>query len=332
MKKLTVLLTVLFVAGLMGTAGAWYDNSHTRVTQTALEYMGSSYADADQQRAYNLLVNSAGSLESAKELLGDAATAIDYFMDTRMGEWWIGYHNTSSDLTFGLQNNNYTSFWHFINMTRGSDAHGNDYGGYDYRYVTNDTANIIDRDWITRTFLHNQQLHDDDFDTTEAHYRQGSYSDEDQYEDFQEIPFQPVDNLGLYWLQQFVAYPTFQSLGYVTHAAGDVGVAQHVWTTLGNYHVEYEEWVEDHFGVSDQYNIGDFTNIQTELANYSAQDDMRVTLTKTAEAAYANPEPMYDGSQDVRLNAMNTMVTKSIASAVTIMTKAVNILYGEDSL
>jgi hypothetical protein len=332
MKKITLLITLLITVSFTGSVFAFYDESHKRVTSRALEYMGSSYASAEQKRAYDLLVNAAGSLKQAKQLLGQAAVDIDYFMDTRLGEWWIGYHNTAGDLTFGLMNNNYTSMWHFINMTRGTDAHGNDHGGYDYRYVTDDTANTIDRDWTVRSFLHNQQLHDDDFDTTEAHYRQGSSSDKDQYEDFQETPWQPVDNLGLYWLQQFAKYPTFQSLGYVTHAAGDVGVAQHVWISLGNYHVEYEEWIEDHFGNADQYNFGDFAAIKAEMANYNSQDDFRATLTKTAEAAYLNAAPNYDGSETARLNNGSKMVQKSIATIATVMTKAINILYGEDSI
>ena len=331
-NKISILITLFFIINFNGSAFGWSDKGHTRVTSRALEYMGSNYATADEQRAYNLLVNAAGSLENAKKLLSDAAVGIDYFMDTRMGEWWIGYHNTSGDLTFGLMKNNYTSIWHFLNMTRGTDAHGNDHGGYDYRYVTDDTANTIDRDWIVRAFLHNQQLKDDDYDTTEAHYRVGGYSNEDMYEDYQKIPFQPIDNLGLYWFQQFAKYPTFQSLGYVTHAAGDVAVAQHVWTTLGNYHVEYEEWVEDNFGVTDKYDLGNFANINAEMANYNSQDDARTTLTKTAEATYANPEAMYNGSESTRLNIARIVVPKSIATTVTILTKAINILYGEDSL
>ena len=100
----------------------------------------------------------------------------------------------------------------------------------------------------------------------------------------------------------------------------------------GNYHVEYEEWVEDNFGVTDKYDLGNFANINAEMANYNSQDDARTTLTKTAEATYANPEAMYNGSESTRLNIARIVVPKSIATTVTILTKAINILYGEDSL
>ena len=68
------------------------------------------------------------------------------------------------------------------------------------------------------------------------------------------------------------------------------------------------------------------------MANYNSQDDFRATLTKTAEAAYLNAAPNYDGSETARLNNGSKMVKKSIATIVTVMTKAINILYGEDSI
>ncbi|MBF0350349.1 MAG: hypothetical protein HQM11_04925 [SAR324 cluster bacterium] len=137
---------------------------------------------------------------------------------------------------------------------------------------------------------------------------------------------QPVDNLGYYWFKAFVKNPTLQSIGFVAHAAAEVGAAQHTWNTMGNYHVEYEEWAEDHH-FSD--NLGDFDRVHEMLKNYSTSKGFRVTLTQTAQESYAHAEPLFNASNAARLNAARDMAPMSIATIVTVWTKAVNKLYGE---
>jgi hypothetical protein len=328
MKKLSIFITLALFLGFASSAGAWCGDHHKQITSEALAYMGSSYATAEQKRAYNLYVRAAGGLSRAQNLLGQAAKDVDYFMDTRMGGWWCGYHYTAGDLSVGLIGNNYTSLWHFITMTRGKDAHGNDRGGYDVRYRTDDPS-FIDNDAITKYWLYNQELKKADYKSTEAHYRQGSYSSRSQYKDYQKTPWQPVDNLGLYWFKQFAKYPSFQTLGHATHAATDSCVAQHTWNTLGNRHSDYEEWVEDHH---DSENLGDFGAAYNALKNFDAKDDYRSLLTQCARDAYINSEPLFEGSHATQLNAASIMVPQSIAVVVTVLTKAINILYGEDSI
>jgi hypothetical protein len=325
MKKPILIISILLVFISADSAFALTQPLHKLITGKALEYMGSDYADREQKRAYNTFVESAGSLEQAKELLGQAAYDVDSFMDTRMGGWWVGYHYTAEDLSIGLVDNNYTSLWHFINMTRGPDDHGNDYGGYDYRYRTDDPS-LIDYDDIVKTWLINQELHDDDFANTEKHYRLDSYSIKEMYEDFQKIPFQPVDNLGQYWFNQFKVMPTFQSIGYVTHAAGDCAVAQHVYNTLSNRHSEYEAWLEDYFSSE---NLAPFSAVKAELANYNPRNSVQDTLTQTAEDAYTNSSPLFNGSHDSLVETGKIMMTKAMAAIVTILTKGINHLHGE---
>jgi hypothetical protein len=48
---------------------------------------------------------------------------------------------------------------------------------------------------------------------TEANYRLDTYSSKSHYDDFEDSAFQPIDNLGQYWYNQFLAQPTAQTLG-----------------------------------------------------------------------------------------------------------------------
>ena len=327
MLKRILFFMIMVSLLIVGSANAWVQIQHKVMVADALDYMGSSYATADQQRAYQLYVNSAGGLEEAKELLGQAAYDGDSLLDTRMGGWWTGYHYTAGDMSLGLVNNNYTSFWHFITMTRGEDDHGNDRGGYDYRYHTEDPS-YFDNDAITHKWLYNQELKDADYNTTEAHYRLDSYSNKDQYEDYQDIPWQPIDNMGYYWFKQFAAYPTYQSLGYAIHAAQDAGVTHHTWNTLDNYHTNYEEWASDYYN---QENLVDFEGVNAEIDNYSPTDDFRNMVTRLAESAYQYPELLSSESHSVRLNAASALMPKTIAITVSVLTKGANVLYGEDT-
>ena len=171
---------------------------------------------------------------------------MDDFKDTRLGGWWVGYeHAPLWGAASGIVN--YTSYWHFLNLARDGDSHGNPHGGYDYRYHKVD-GGIADVDWYAMVYLYNRELKREDFDTTEAHYRQGTRSDwQEHYGDFQTAAFQPIDNLATYWFEQFRAAPSLQTIGYALHATGDVAQPHHVWITSANGHSSWEGWVDDHY-------------------------------------------------------------------------------------
>ncbi len=303
---------------------AWSQPTHKRIVEDALDYMNSPRATMEQQRAHDFYVAAAGSHEQASEILGQAAFDVDDFQDTRLGEWFRAYERAPLG---GLASSivQYTSYWHFINMTRGEDEHGNDHGGYDYRYHTKDPRAWADIDAFAKTYLYNLQLHKNDFATTEAHYRQGSDSSlKKHYEDFQEISWQPIDNLGKYWYEQFIANPSMELLGYSLHVSGDVAQPHHVWVTSANSHASWEGWVENYY---DKENLGDPDAVETALQNYNTDHDVRAIWTYTAEQAYAHPEVLYDNAYDTRKNAAKKLIPHAIANVITILTKAANTFY-----
>jgi len=326
---LTPIAAGLCLAVVAGQANAWSQPTHKNIVKDALAFMNSAYATADMKRAYQFYVGAAGSEAQAGEVLGQAAYDVDDFKDTRLGGWWIGYEyapvgNAAASLV------NYTSYWHFINMGRQGDAHGNDHGGYDYRYRKVDGSWSGDVDWYAMVYLYNRELKQDDFNSTEAHYRQGSSSNWQQhYGDFQTTAFQPIDNLAKYWFDQFKAAPSLQTIGYALHATGDVAQPHHAWVTSGNGHSGWEGWVDDHYFSE---NLNAPAAVANLVGNYDPQKPVRDLITQTAQVAYQHPEPLYDTSYPTRLRIAKEMIPESIALTVNVLTKGANTFYGQGGL
>ncbi|WP_205577769.1 hypothetical protein, partial [Pseudomonas aeruginosa] len=212
MKTFARLAAGLCICAIASQANAWSQPTHKNIVKDALAFMNSSYATEEMRQAYRFYVSAAGSEAQAGEILGQAAFDVDDFKDTRLGGWWVGYeHAPLWGAASGIVN--YTSYWHFLNLARDGDSHGNPHGGYDYRYHKVD-GGIADVDWYAMVYLYNRELKREDFDTTEAHYRQGTRSDwQEHYGDFQTAAFQPIDNLATYWFEQFRAAPSLQTIG-----------------------------------------------------------------------------------------------------------------------
>lgn len=249
-----------------------------------------------------------------------AAFDVDDFKDTRLGGWWVGYeHAPLWGAASGIVN--YTSYWHFLNLARDGDSHGNPHGGYDYRYHKVD-GGIADVDWYAMVYLYNRELKREDFDTTEAHYRQGTRSDwQEHYGDFQTAAFQPIDNLATYWFEQFRAAPSLQTIGYALHATGDVAQPHHVWITSANGHSSWEGWVDDHYASE---KLNDPAAVANLVGRYDPSKSIRDLLTQTGQVAYARPEPLYDTSYETRLRVAKELIPESIALTVTVLTKGAN--------
>ena len=323
-----LIICILFKSLIVtNTANAWTQQSHSRMTQDALLYMGSDHASPDQKRAYNFYLVSAGDLQTALTVLGKSASEVDDFKDTRLGHWWSNYQH---GLSYLIVNNN-TSLWHFISIGQPKNTEDNDkedYTGYSFQNRTKDPR-IFNNDTLLSVFLYNQQLHYNDYITTATHYSDhGTPISYENYQKFQSATWEPIDHLADYWFQQFVNKPSFQSIAYVTHAAAEVAVAHHTWNTFANYHYEYETWVADFYDIE---SLSNFEQIEQALNAYNPEHTIRDIVTQSAKQAYCLPEPLYDPRHQGRLKVAKTMIPSAIATIVTVLTKAVNNVYGEDA-
>jgi hypothetical protein len=331
MKFALSLAAVAVASTISSAAFAWKQPTHKLEVIDALNYMGSEYATPDMQRAYDFYV-SASNQDAAKagDALGQACYDVDNFKDVHLGAWWRGYWSAP---VFGLAHSivGYNAYHHFTTMSRGTDAHGNKHGGYNYRHRTVNgsmgNGEFIDIDLMAALYLWNTDLKYSDYTSTEANYRQGSYSNYNKhYRDFQNIHWQPSANAGLYWFKEFLKQPTFQTMGYSLHFLTDAGQVHHTMSTSANHHAGWEAWVEDNYYIEDLNNI---QNVHNAISNYDADASVRDIIHTLAQNAYSNPEPLYATDHETRKRVSTLMVPETIAATVTMLTKGVNCLMGE---
>lgn len=328
--KITLIVGFLSLT-LMNNVLAWKQPTHKQEIIDALAYMGSEYANADQRRAYDFYVAAAdGDASFAADALGQACYDVDDFKDVRLGSWWRGYWAAP---VFGLAHSivGYNAYHHFVTMSRGTDAHGNAHGGYNFAHRTPNGSlgkgEFFDIDQLAAWYLWNTQLKKEDFDTTEANYRQGSYSNyKEHYADFQEIPWQPSTNAASYWFGEFLKQPTFQSVGYALHFLTDAGQVHHTMSTSANHHSGWEAWVEDYYFSE---NMADIEAINNAVGHFNPNDSVNAIITQLAQEAYSHPEPLYATDHETRLSVAKIMIPETIGASVALLTKAVNCLNGE---
>ena len=331
MKVQVAISTVIVSLCLAPSALAWKQPTHKQEVIDALLYMGSEYADADMKRAYNLYVGAAdGDVNASADALGQACYDVDDFQDVHLGGWWRGYWSAP---VFGLAHFivGYNAYHHFVTMSRGTDAHRNEHGGYNYRHRTVNGSmgkgELLDIDYLAALYLWNTELKKSDYNTTEANYRQGSYSNYDEhYRDFQDIPWQPSTNAGKYWFDQFLQRPSFQSMGYSLHFLTDSGQVHHTMSTSSNHHSAWEAWVDDYYF---EENLNDLQAINSAISNYDPNDSTMAITHQLAQKAYSHPEPLYATDHETRLSVAKIMIPETIAATVAVLTKGVNCLHGE---
>lgn len=329
-------ITTALIAGSLALTGsmaahAWKQPTHKQEVIDALAYMGSDYATPDMRRAYDFYVSAANGAEDvAGDALGQACYDVDDFQDVHLGSWWRGYWSAP---LFGMAHSivGYNAYHHFVTMSRGEDAHGNPNGGYNYRHRTPNGSlgkgEFFDIDTLAAVYLWNTALKPADFDTTEANYRQDSYSNYDEhYKKFQDMPWQPSTNAGLYWFKQFMAQPTFQMMGYSLHFLTDAGQVHHTLSTSANHHAGWEAWVEENYF---NENLNNMEAVHAAVSEFSPQQSVRGIITTLAQEAYSRPEPLYATDHATRVSVASVMVPKTIAATVAMLTKGVNCLNGE---
>ena len=314
---------------------AFTQETHKRIVIDAVSYMKANPETTEFKRL-KAAANAAGyTVEQMAEVMGQAAYDVDDFEDTFLCGSVTGDCVRAPVWGIGSAFVNYSSFWHFQNQSRGSDVHGNDFGGYNYDQLTvGDSSDGITRAWLGGDHLDDGPggmdgwwgMEDSEYNTygvTEANYRQGSYSRKSMYEDYEDMPFQPVDNLGQYWYNQFWQQPSAQTLGFALHTT-DLLVPMHTWTTLGRNHSGWEGWVRDYY---DDEGLNDFDLVSQALQTFTppvpGNPEIRETLTQGGTLSYSTGAVVLSSTEhEDRKQVARNLVPHAIAMAVHVLNHA----------
>ena len=352
-KKFAVTVASAALLCICGTLGAWNFNTHRDSVLTALQYM-SANGNSNQQWAASYLKYRGGSDIAA--VCGQKDGDTDNFYDTSVGGWWIGYRTHVSLLGFNV---NYTSFWHFINMSRPGHSN-NAYDGYSYRYSFDDgffsTMSLI------KNLLYNQDTRNSGNagnNISYPEYGQGArdayrfrfqlsgsqkyYSSTSggNYDDFQDTVYEPSTNAAAYWYGKALYGRDASNadrlhigyLGHVLHLAEDANVTQHVWDTTGSYHTDYEGWMDtNHASLYDPSKVAQLINDFNASYGITSDEQLKnVTLQQImsffAAKALNQPGPLYSQDDAVRRKAGYEEYNGSVAINVIILEKYIYDLY-----
>lgn len=321
---------------LMGAmdANAFSQETHRRIAMDAVNYMKANPSTTNYAKLLAGATAAGYSINQFATALGQGAYDVDDFADT----YFCGASTGSCVLApvWGAGSGivKYTSYWHFQNQTQGADVHGNDFGGYNYAKLTvwGDIDNMA-ASWLYGDYLDDgkgnmkgwfgDSTKYNAYDLTEAHYRLGGYSTRSMYADFEAMPFQPIDNLGQYWFQQFLSAPTVQTLGFVLHTT-DLLQPHHVWTTSALNHAGWEGWVTDHYDSLALNNQSKVTAALNDLTPLTATaTDIRPLLTQGGTIAYTQGGIVLSSTDDAdRTRVANVVIPHAIAMAVRVLNRA----------
>lgn len=298
--KIRMAVSVIALAcAASAPAHAWKQETHRRIVLDAVEFMKNNPDRTNYSKLLAGVTRAGYTIDQFARVLGQGAYDVDDFTDTYICGATTGACQFAPVWNLGASIVKYTSYWHFQNHTSGADVHGNPFGGYNYAKLT--VAGDIDH--MAAAWLYGDYLDDgsggmrgwfgdgskyNSYAMTEAHYRLGGYSTTKQYADFEAMPFQPIDNLGQYWWQQFLSRPTAQSLGFVLHTT-DLLQPHHTWTTSANNHAGWEQWAQDYYDIE---RLNDPALVAAALADYTPVGtdavDIRPLLTQGGTYSYAN--------------------------------------------
>lgn len=334
MKKTALIICAASAFLATTEASAWSQETHRRIVLDAVSYMQAHPDTTNYNKLLAGATRAGYSIEQFAAALGQGAYDVDDFADTYICGATTGNCQLAPVWGLGAGIVKYTSYWHFQNQTQGSDVHGNDFGGYNYDKLT--VWGDIDN--MAASWLYGDYLDDgkgnlkgwfgdgskyNGYDNTEAHYRLGGYSTRGMYADFEKMPFQPIDNLGEYWFQQFLANPTAQTLGFVLHTT-DLLQPHHTWTTSALNHSGWETWVNDYY-YSDDLNdpalvtaaLNDFTPLAPTAT------DIRPLLTQGGTISYSQGGVVLSSTDDADRRAVaQVMIPHAIAMVVRVLDRA----------
>ncbi len=335
-NKLSWILATGVVLGSAETQ-AWTQETHKRIVIDAVKYMEANPGTTGYHKLKQIADSAGFTMTQLAESLGQGAYDVDDFEDTFICGAITGDCQYAPVWSLGASIVKYTSYWHFQNHTQGHDAHGNDFGGYNYDKLT--VWGTIDN--MAASWLYGDYLDDgsggmkgwfsrdkskyNSYGKTESNYRIGSTSSKSMYKDFEKMPFQPIDNLGQYWYQQFTNQPTVQTLGFVLHTT-DLLQPHHTWTTSDKNHAGWESWVNDYYY---RENLGDLDKVHQAMNYFDAipasSNDIRPLLTQGGAFSYSNGGIVLSstGHYD-RLQVAQQVVPHAIAMVVHVLNHAAN--------
>jgi len=330
--KLALIAAV--TAGLATEASAFSQETHKRIAMDAVNYMKNNPGTTNYTKLAAGIARAGLTVDQFAAAMGQGAYDVDDFSDTFICGASTGSCQQAPVWGAGSGIVKYTSYWHFMNATRGSDVHGNDYGGYNYNLLTvwGDIDNMA-ASWLYGDYLDdgaggNSAWFSDStkyntYGITEKNYRLGGYSTNSMYADFEKMPFQPIDNLGQYWFQKFLTTPTVQNLGFVMHTT-DLLQPHHVWTTSALNHSGWETWVNDNYytlGLNTPAKVTTALNDFTPLS--ATATDIRPVLTQGALYAYNNGGIVLSSTADSdRTVVANKVIPHAIAMVVHVLNRA----------
>ncbi|MFC7419465.1 hypothetical protein ACFQNF_06190 [Iodobacter arcticus] len=331
MELTMALISILCLSS--APAQAWDQTTHKRIVLDAMTFIKNNPNSNQYQKLATGISKAGFTWEQFAETVGQGAYDVDDFADTYLCGATTGSCQISPVYST-LKIAQYTSYWHFQNHTAGSDVHGNKFGGYNYSKLT--VAGDIDK--LAKTWLIGDYLDDgagglkgwfgdsskyNSYGLTEAHYRLGGTSSANMYADFETMPFQPLDNLGQYWWQQFLAKPSAQTLGFVMHTT-DLLQPHHTWTTSANNHSGWETWVKDYY---DSEQLNNPALVATALKDFTplkaSDTDIRPLLTEGGTYSYKNGGIVLSSTDHIdRARVAKQMIPHAIAMVVHVLNRA----------
>ena len=335
MKNFTKLVVGTTLAlGLAMEAQAFSQETHKRIAIDAVNYMKANPTTTNYAKLLNGATKAGLTIDQFATALGQGAYDVDDFSDTFLCGASTGSCQQAPVWGAGSGIVKYTSYWHFMNRTQGSDVHGNDFGGYNYAKLTvwGDIDNMA-ASWLYGDYLDDgsgglkawfgETSKYNSYGITEKNYRLGGYSTNKMYQDFETSPFQPIDNLGQYWFQKFLTTPTVQTLGFVMHTT-DLLQPHHVWTTSALNHAGWETWVNDnYYGLA----LNSSTKVTAALNNLTpvspTATDIRPLLTQAAGISYSQGGIVLSSTDsNDRTNVANVVIPHAIATVVRVLNRA----------
>ncbi|GAA3918443.1 phospholipase [Litoribacillus peritrichatus] len=317
------------------TAEAYTKATHKQIAIDAVKYMQQHPETTEFNRLNEALLAAGYTVDSFAEIIGQGAFDVDDFEDTFICGAVTGDCVEAPVWGLGSSIVKYTSYWHFQNHTQGSDVHGNDLGGYNYDKLTVwGTVDNLAASWLygdhlddgrggMRGWFGREDSEYNSYGITEANYRHDGYSSKSMYEDFEKAAFQPIDNLGQYWYEQFQNQPTAQTLGFVMHTT-DLLQPHHTWTTSDLNHSGWESWVADYYDSEDLNNFNDVTAALESFTPLAPNaTDIRPLLTEGGAISYAHGGLVLNSTEHSdRLQVAKVTIPHAIAMVVHILNNA----------